>query len=53
MVYGDPNKEQIVLNDKSLWSGSKIDHDIPGGHVNLLKSANTSPPRNSTKQKNL
>ena len=35
MVYGDPNKEQIVLNDKSLWSGSKIEHDIPGGHVNL------------------
>ncbi|MGB2351998.1 MAG: glycoside hydrolase N-terminal domain-containing protein, partial [Akkermansiaceae bacterium] len=35
MVYGDPTQEQIVLNDKSLWSGSNIEHDIPGGFKDL------------------
>jgi alpha-L-fucosidase 2 len=35
MVYGDPNQEQIVLNDKSLWSGSNIEHNIHGGFKDL------------------
>ena len=35
MVYGDTNEETIVLNESSVWSGSRVDNDIPGGHKYL------------------
>lgn len=35
MVYGDPDEETIVLNESSVWSGSRVDNDIPGGYEHL------------------
>lgn len=35
MVYGDTNEETIVLNESSVWSGSRVDNDIPGGYEHL------------------
>jgi len=35
MVYGDTNEETIVLNESSVWSGSRVDNDMPGGYEHL------------------
>ena len=35
MVFGGPNEERIVLNESSVWSGSRVDNDIPGGYKHL------------------
>ena len=35
MVYGDTNEETIVLNESSVWSGSRADNDIVGGYKYL------------------
>ncbi len=34
-VFGGPDEEQIVLNESSVWSGSRVDNDIPGGYKHL------------------
>lgn len=35
MIYGDPEKESIVLNEESCWSGSPAENNVPGGHKHL------------------
>jgi len=35
MVYGDTDTETIVLNESSVWSGSRVANDIPGGYEHL------------------
>ena len=37
MVYGDPDQELIVLNEESVWSGSKVENNIPGGYKHLAE----------------
>ena len=37
MVFGDTNEERIVINEESVWSGSKVENNIPGGHKHLAK----------------
>ncbi|QDH79756.1 glycoside hydrolase family 95 protein [Echinicola soli] len=35
MVFGNPNRERIVLNEKSLWSGGVQDADRDNAHAHL------------------
>jgi alpha-L-fucosidase 2 len=35
MVFGDPTRERIVLNESSVWSGSREDSDRPDAHTAL------------------
>jgi len=35
MVYGGVEREKIVLNESSVWSGSHVDNDIPGAYKHL------------------
>ena len=35
MVYGDPDKERIVLNEESVWSGSRGENNVSGGYKYL------------------
>ncbi|WP_245949307.1 glycoside hydrolase family 95 protein [Echinicola strongylocentroti] len=35
MVFGNPNSERIVLNEKTLWSGGVQDADRENAHVHL------------------
>ena len=35
MVYGGTDEETIVLNESSVWSGSHVDNDVPGGYQYL------------------
>jgi len=35
MVFGNPNRERIVLNEKSLWSGGLQDPNRPDAYKNL------------------
>jgi len=34
-VFGGVDEERIVLNESSVWSGSRVDNDIPGGYKHL------------------
>lgn len=31
MVFGEPNSERIILNEESVWSGCRMEHDVAGG----------------------
>jgi alpha-L-fucosidase 2 len=31
MVFGGTDSERIILNEESVWSGCRMEHDIPGG----------------------
>ena len=35
MVFGDVNEERIVLNEESVWSGSRGENNVPGGYQYL------------------
>src|SRR5918993_4058929 len=35
MVFGNPNRERVVLNEKSLWSGGIQDPNRPDAYKNL------------------
>jgi len=35
MVFGDPLRERIILNESSMWSGSRQRADRPGAHQAL------------------
>ena len=35
MVYGDTDDGNDCLNESSVWSGSRVDNDIPGGYEHL------------------
>jgi alpha-L-fucosidase 2 len=35
MVFGGTEEERIILNEESMWSGSRAENSIPGGHKNL------------------
>ena len=35
MVFGGVGEERIVLNESSVWSGSRVDNDIPGAYTHL------------------
>jgi len=35
MVFGGVDEERIVLNESSVWSGSRVDNDIAGGYKHL------------------
>ncbi len=35
MVFGGPDEERIVLNEESLWSGSRVENNVPGGYKYL------------------
>jgi alpha-L-fucosidase 2 len=35
MVYGKTDREQIQLNEESLWAGSKINNNNPGALIHL------------------
>ena len=35
LVFGDPNQDRIVLNEKSLWSGGVHDTDREDAHLYL------------------
>lgn len=37
MMFGDPNDERIVLNESSMWSGSRQDADRPDAYKVLPK----------------
>src|SRR6185312_16151128 len=37
MVFGDPNHERIVLNEKSMWSGGVQDPNRHDAHEYLAK----------------
>ena len=37
MVFGDLDEERIVINEESVWSGSKVENNIPGGYKHLAK----------------
>ncbi|MDD7983962.1 glycoside hydrolase family 95 protein [Lentisphaera marina] len=37
MVFGDADEERIVINEESVWSGSKVENNIPGGYKHLSK----------------
>ena len=36
MVWGDADEERIVLNEESVWSGSRVENNVPGGHKSLF-----------------
>lgn len=40
MVFGGVNEERIILNENSLWSGSKQDADRPNAHEFLAEIRN-------------
>ena len=35
MVYGSPDEERIILNEESVWSGSRGENNVPGGYQYL------------------
>jgi alpha-L-fucosidase 2 len=35
MLFGDPGQERLILNEISLWSGSRQDADRPNAHESL------------------
>ena len=35
MVFGGVNEERIVLNEESVWSGSRGENNVPGGYQYL------------------
>lgn len=35
MVFGGVDEERIVLNEESVWSGSRAENSIPGGYTKL------------------
>ncbi|EDM29325.1 putative large secreted protein [Lentisphaera araneosa HTCC2155] len=37
MVFGDVDEERIVINEESVWSGSKVENNIPVGYKHLAK----------------
>jgi alpha-L-fucosidase 2 len=35
MVFGDPNRERIQLNEESLWAGTRVNDLNPGSKEHL------------------
>ncbi|NIL95793.1 MAG: glycoside hydrolase family 95 protein, partial [Planctomycetales bacterium] len=35
MVWGGTDEERIVLNEESVWSGSRVENNVPGGYQYL------------------
>ena len=35
MVFGDADEERVVLNEESVWSGSRGENNVPGGYKYL------------------
>ena len=35
MVFGGVEQERIILNEESMWAGSRVEHNISGGYKHL------------------